>query len=577
VIVEAFTAIDDVRACEVRTADSYLAATTGGLVRVSGGKVDHVWTVLDGLPDTKTNALLVDGGEDVWIGTDRGLAKAKLGGDALMIVRTFPSAPVRAITRIDGAIYVGTFGEGVRKLANADATTTSSVPFLASNGPKARLRVTSLSSIGSELVMGTEGVGVFRLHEGKLAPVSVEPLPELSSVFALAVRKERLYVGGVDGVISVGKSGLARVESSSDVRAFTMIGDDLWGAAFGQGASKVGAASTNGTTGDTKWAQAIDANGDARCLGTRSGLFVAKGNEPWKRIATAGLPSNDVNAIARDGDRIWAGTYDHGLAVWAGGTWKTIAGAALDDRINALSVQNKHVWVGTTRGLVRIPRFVAPEGVDGDAQTVFGASSGLPSADVHALSPLTSYGSGAMLVGTTKGAAIVDGATVTPLGKKQGLVIDTAWAVAEGPKGMLLVGASTGLYVRASKDAKWTRLSVMSGHLADDWVTALVVRGNDVFVGTYSGGVAQVSFASDTPIARELGGGYVNLAGLTIAGDSLYAATMDGLLVRSLAAIASTGEWKKMPQAALGVDVTGVVAAPDGLWVASRRGLVHTK
>lgn len=74
----------------------------------------------------------------------------------------------------------------------------------------------------------------------------------------------------------------------------------------------------------------------------------------------------------------------------------------------------------------------------------------------------------------------------------------------------------------------------------------------------------------------KLGGGYVNLAGLTIGGDFLYAATMDGLLVRSLAA-GDTTEWKKPAKAALGLDVTGVVVAPDGLWVASRRGLVHTQ
>ncbi|MEO7096289.1 MAG: two-component regulator propeller domain-containing protein [Polyangiales bacterium] len=571
-IVDAYTAIDDVRACEVRSADSHLAATTGGLVRVIGGKVDHVWTVLDGLPDTKTNALLVEGeaGSDIWIGTDRGLARAKLTGDALTIVRTFPGAAVRAIARAGGTLYVGTWGEGVQKLATAVATTLTKVPFAVAKGPAARTRVTSLAVLGAELVAGT-GAGVLRLHDGVLVAMPLAPLDDLATVFALGVREGRLYVGGISGVVSVGKEGAARSEGKSDVRAFAAVGDELWGAAYGEGALRIGKGAPTVEAGlppGAKWAQAIGARGETRCLGTAAGLFVKEGKLPWKKLTTGGLPSNDVNAIVRDGDRIWAGTYDRGLAVLASGTWKTVEGDALDDRINALAVNKKGVWVGTTRGLVRI---------EGAAQTVFGVAGGLPSSDVHALAPLSS---GGMLVGTTKGAAIVDGSTVTPLAKKQGLVIDTAWAVAEGPKGMLLVGASTGLYVRATKDAKWKRLSVMSGHLPDDWVTALAVRGTDVFVGTYSGGVSHLSFSgatADEPIASQLGGGYVNLAGLTISGDSLYAATMNGLLSRPLAATGEGGAWKKLAQSALGVDVTGVVAGPDGLWVASRRGLVHTK
>jgi hypothetical protein len=48
---------------------------------------------------------------------------------------------------------------------------------------------------------------------------------------------------------------------------------------------------------------------------------------------------------------------------------------------------------------------------------------------------------------------------------------------------------------------------------------------------------------------------------------------MDGLLVRTLDAKA----WSDDTRLALGADVTATLAAPDGLWIASRRGLTHVK
>ena len=36
-------------------------------------------------------------------------------------------------------------------------------------------------------------------------------------------------------------------------------------------------------------------------------------------------------------------------------------------------------------------------------------------------------------------------------------------------------------------------------------------------------------------------------------------------------------KWKDETRLALGGDVTATLAAPDGLWIASRRGLTHVK
>lgn len=580
--VEAFVSTDDVRACAIAKDGTIWLATTGGLARVRDQKIDRVLTKLDGLLDGRTNALALRGGEggdgtDVWVGTEKGLNRLKIMGDSLSVASSSSAPSVRAILERDGVTYVATFGGGVRKLDDNGALVP--LPFLETKGPSARVRTTSLADFGGTIVAGTAGAGLYRLVDGKLV---VMPVDGAKSVSALGVHDGRLFVGALDGTISlaglVAQTGAllggVRRESSSDVRAFTSSGASFFAASFGDGMlveTKTGftAISNAPDAPDAKWMQGISvsaSNGNLRCVGTPSGAFVSKGDAAWTHVTKNGAsnpPSNDVTTLARLGDRIYAGTYDRGVASFSNGAWSKLVGVADDARVDTMLVDGKRLFVGTTRGLVRI---------DGQATTTFDAASGLPSNEVHALAAL---GKSAVLVGTAKGAAIVDGAKVIPLGKKQGLAIDAAWAVARGPHGSILVGASTGLYVGKLGDAKWRRLSVTSGDLPDDWVTALAVHGDDVFVGTYAGGVAKIVIASDDAMTSSVlavpGGGSINVGGLNVVGAKLYAATMDGLFVRAL----DGASWKDETRLSLGTDVTATLASPDGLWIASRRGVTH--
>ena len=127
----------------------------------------------------------------------------------------------------------------------------------------------------------------------------------------------------------------------------------------------------------------------------------------------------------------------------------------------------------------------------------------------------------------------------------------------------------SGLY--AGKDGTYTRMSVATGDLKDDWVTALLVQGDDVYVGTYAGGVTRLRRSGASLQHTHLGGGCINPAGLAVAGDTLYAATMEGLLARPPGDDNAT--WRTFPSAAPGRDVTAVRKVGDALWVGSRRGV----
>jgi hypothetical protein len=111
---------------------------------------------------------------------------------------------------------------------------------------------------------------------------------------------------------------------------------------------------------------------------------------------------------------------------------------------------------------------------------------------------------------------------------------------------------------------RWQRLSVATGHLKDDWVTAFAVKGDVVWVGTYNGGVARIE--GDT--ATQLGGGWVNPSGLTWDGERLLASTMDGLVVGD----GTSTTWTTM-RSLPGRDTTGSLRIGGTLWVATRRGI----
>jgi hypothetical protein len=206
------------------------------------------------------------------------------------------------------------------------------------------------------------------------------------------------------------------------------------------------------------------------------------------------------------------------------------------------------------------------------------AADGLPSSIVRSL--LVGSG-GELLVGTEEGAAIVGGGgRIRPIatskkGARPGIdsPIHATWAIAEAG-GVVYLGTSTGLYYGALDGGAFTRASVASGDLRDDWVTALTLVPGGVALGTYSGGVTHLVFPAGggRPIATHLGGGYVNPAGLTVRGGALLAATMDGLLSRPIADDAAP--WHPEPGAASGRDVTAAKMVGSTLWVASRRGIV---
>ena len=309
------------------------------------------------------------------------------------------------------------------------------------------------------------------------------------------------------------------------------------------------------------------------CFATDQGLHLA----PETRTDRKGiaLPSANVAALAEDGDALFIGTFDAGI-FRRSGNGELVAIDAKNPNINALAwdKDRRVLWVGTARGLVRCD--------NGANCTRVGDAAG-----VHAIALLD----GGSVVAGGEGTVSFygpTGAKENALQRKQGLPFRAVWALAVGPDKTLYIGTTSGLFyaklasLRTAATAEATgkvafkRVSMVSGDLPDDWVTALAAEGSALHVGTYNAGI--VSFKREGEALRKNSAhpslGYVNPAGITVLrSGELAVSTMSGLQVgRS----AEAGVFRRVPT--LGEDVTSVLPTSGGrTWIATRRGVMGVR
>lgn len=525
------TATGDARDCRVLEDGGYVAATDGGVV-VNG----RVLTRFDGLPETRSHVLerVVGSSEEIWVGTEGGLARVGVDGRARVLESVASPAPVRAVLEHDGTLYVGTWGEGVLELRGGR--------LRAIEGPDAALtdRVTDLAVVDDRIVLATAGAGAWVLGE-------TQPIAGVDGVvWSLAVHGGSLYAGTLAGVLRVEGGGAATV-SQHDARALVSVEDALLVGSRGQGLARLGSDVPYGLPRNV---QGLDAD---RCVATSEGLWLRDGRR-WVSALTDGLPSGDITDVLELGDRLIVATFDRGVAIYEDGRWTTIGEGVIDPQVNALAdAGGGKFWVATARGLFR----VGPDGVESWTE-----KRGLPHESVLSLAVTRR---GELLVGTHSGVAIIDeNGDARSLGKRARSW--ATWAITEAPDGEIWLGTTQGL-IRWKKDGNWDHLSMLSGHLSDNWVTALLFEGDELHVGTYAGGVDTLTRDGSTWRGEALGGGRVNPGGLSLVDGQLYAATMKGVLVRR------GGKWTAAREQGVFEDATAVLEANDGTWVASRRGL----
>lgn len=541
--IEVHTATRDVRDCRVID-QGVAAATEGGVVFVDGaGATVTTLTKLDGLPETRSHVIAPVSGSStqLWVGTDGGLARIESAGRPKVLASVASPAPVRAVLEHDGHTYVGTWGAGMLEL-RGDRLRAIAGPQLS----KAE-RVTDLVVHEDRVVVGSAGAGAWVLGEQPRPIAGIEDV-----VWSLAVHEGLLHAGTFVGVQRVEADGGVITLTQHDARALGSVDGALWIGSRGQGLARLG--SNMASSLPASHVQGFD--GD-RCVATSEGLWVRDGRR-WVAQLDGGLPSGDVTDVLQVGDRLYAATFDRGVAVYEHGRWTALADPdqVIDPQVNAIADAGKgRLWIATARGLHR----AGPDGVE-----TWTKKRGLPH---HSVLSLATTRAGELVVGTHSGVAIVDArGDVRALGQKARRW--ATWAIAEAPDGELLLGTTQGL-IRWTLDGSWEHLSMLSGHLSDNWVTALAWDGEALLVGSYAGGVDRLTRDGNGWSSEALGGGRINPGGLSVVDQTIYAATMKGVLERR------GRRWVSSETQGVFEDATVVLDTNAGLWVASRRGLVR--
>jgi ligand-binding sensor domain-containing protein len=588
VVVHVHTDVGEVRVCapENGGGGGALVGTGGGLVRVDArGRVKATWTMRDGLPGTRVEAVVRDGADGGWwVGTDGGAAKVRVVAGDLVVDRVVAGAAVNDVVTHGGALYAATAGGVVKLGARGKGV---AVPWKgAARGP--RVRVAALASHGGALWAGTAG-GLFVMRAGRMELVALDGAHASVGVTALYAdadadgdggggsrERGRLWIATTDGLFVHDAGGMRRVGGGGAITHVTRVGGDVVVAGLGSGLERVDRGRLvrlEGAPRGLALAQAVSEHDGAACAGGMDGLWLrSRHGAIWLEAARpAGPPSNDVSAMAVDADgRLWVGTFDKGLAVRDGsGRWNVVAHPDLDGRINALMVEPgtaSRVWVATAAGLMVLD---GPDDADVARMT---RRDGLPGRGVLSLARLRD---GRVIAGTSTGAAIVGGGRVVPVGPA-GADIGNVWAVGEDADGMLWLGTTTGVWRgpstaegKTARGAEWKRMSMATGHLDDDWVMAIAPRGRSVWIGGYKGGVLRFDL-DDLASSARVGAGWVNPGGLTWIGDRLHASTQEGLRVSD----GMGGAWETV-SGLPGKDVTALVRAGDVSWVSTRRGLAQ--
>ena len=395
-----------------------------GLFCVRGGRAEQA-----GLPEHKINVLLPGAGNDLWIGTDSGLAHWNGSAIPPGIPAALARSPILALARDrDSNLWVSTPAGITRMGPNA-----STAHETGRNSPGA-VRAIFEDREGNLWFGGTEGLMELRdapflsytgvaddggsLYIDASGRVWIGPSSgglhwirgtEHHSMTALGMDRDVIYsISGGPGELWVGRrlGGLTRLQEDGGVfRPQTYTARDglapgvvnavkrardgtVWAGTLSGAVSRIekGSVSTfttaNGLSADA--VTTIQEGPDGVIwVGTAGGLEAfRKGN--WQRYGGQdGLPPGRVNSLALDSDGIlWIGS-SAGLLYWSGSRFESARNAPepLQGEVYGLAADDSGgLWAATDRHVVSVSR-ASLLGRSQEPATVrqFGLADGLPS------------------------------------------------------------------------------------------------------------------------------------------------------------------------------------------------------
>jgi ligand-binding sensor domain-containing protein len=302
-------------------------------------QITSEWTTFDEsnsfLPNNTIQCLKVDRQNNLWIGTDWGLAK--LEGDNWSIYNTSNSGltdnSIRAIdVDAENTIWVGTTLGG---LFNFDGTNWTQFNTSNSGIPTNFVRSIKVDSLNNKWVGTVEGLAKFDGNSWQTWTIANAGILSNNITSIAEGKNHMMFIGTING-------GLLYIQNNN-LNNYTIL--------------------TNSVPDNSSITVQVDKLGKPWYASTAQGLFTDVGNQVWMvfNVSNSGIPSNSLTTMKLDLDQnFYIGTHLNGLSIrtkmneWR--NYTTDNSSLPENHILSLEKDSSgYIWIGTySKGLVRL-------------------------------------------------------------------------------------------------------------------------------------------------------------------------------------------------------------------------------
>ena len=534
----------------VKFKNSYFAATGGGLVEYDedGNRLKH-FTVLDGLPESDLTALIVFN-DKLFIGT-RTKNLVVFDGGKFENYR-WTDRDAQAITTFlesDGRLLIGTFAGGLLEFDGAEFTEIKAAD-------KKISAVNCLAKSGAKLFIGTFDNGIWtRGADGWRQFTKTENLPS-NRVVGFAENDGRFYAATDLGLAFFDNKDFQTLAALPDVSSLISFDNQIFlTRASGEIFTFDKSLKIFHDENKTQNARLVSAE-NRLWIASNDGIFRIENNkikrfgEPEKDAPT----SNFASALAFDSrGNCWLGTFRRGIDVFSADGKKI---KHLEDEttreINFLKADGNKISAATSAGLIEFkPDFSADnltknEGLPSDSVTHFAGD----------------------FIATAKGLVIHQNGKSRVVSAVNNLPNEAVYTILKMNRKLYagtlggLAEIENGRVVRAFRDS--------NSNLKTNWVTALLETGGRVFIGTYGGGIFELSASGEIrSFAADAGNFVVNPNALYTDGKRLFAGTLSGVKIFNI----ETREWKTVSDILPSPTVLSIAADDENIYFGTSGGV----
>jgi ligand-binding sensor domain-containing protein len=560
--------------------NSLFAATDGGLLQINeNGDILRHFTVLDGLPESDLTTLAVFGSK-LYIGTkSKGLISFDGENFEAYRLENHETKSITSLFPDSNSLLVGTFAGGLLEFDGGKITEIKAADERISH-------ITFLRRDDSSLIVGTFADGLwirknqiwkhFTTADGLLSNRIVGAEIFNGSLFAatdLGVT-QTVFEEILTDTRTAFRQTLALPMLSSFVienNRFLLTKDNGEIYTFSNGLRKIGwkqpaglQSATFNSTNTGIWLLTSQGIWRNKSLETKDVSLSEFGKSPGENELTG----NNISALAIDqNQRLWVGTFRSGIDVFssAGKKLKHIESETVRE-INFLTQtpENKEILGATSGGAVRFDASFN--------ESVFAENTDLPSHSVAQISLFKEGKNQFSAVSTAKGLVIKDNNARRVFSTVNGLPENSVFSTVYA-RNALFVGTMNGL--AQIENGKVTRVyKTSNSELINNWISALCVPGERIFIGTYGGGIFELLPSGEIrSFEAETGKFFVNPNALVSDGERIFAGTLDGVWTLNL----TTQKWSQVKDVLPSETVLSITVSGENIYFGTTNGIARIK